>query len=365
MKSKAVILFIFFCVFPRSHAARPVTVDQLRQAIASAHGKSDTDVAWQLGDMRLTERLSVEAAASLSSALPGEKSQKVLAALADASQFQEPPANEASAKPAPTLAELRTIMKLAVTYVVETVPHLPNFTATRVMMRYEETPKFESGSGFFVNYEPLHFTESIRSASVYNQGREEAAAGSKVSMHDGLITRGDFGPILSTVLLDAAQNKLAWSRWDGNGADALAVFSYSVPVEKSHYEINYCCFANAGATRVANLETYSKTVGYHGSMFVEPATGAIRRLIVQADLKPTEAIVRADVLVDYAPVEIGGTKYFCPVHSVTVARAQSVQLNERYKFAVANQPQPLRDLLNDTSFEEYQLFHAEGPAPTH
>jgi hypothetical protein len=364
MKSKAAILILFLGVSLHSHAVRPVTLDQLRQAIAGAHGKSDTDVAWQLGDMRLTERLSPENAASLSSALPGEKSEKVLVALAAASQFQEP-ANQVSSKPAPTVAEQRTIMKLAATYVVETVPRLPNFTATRVTTRYEETPKFESGSGFFVNYEPLHFSETVRSTSVYNQGREDAAAGGKVSMHQGLITWGDFGPILSAVLLDAAQNKLAWSRWDGNGSDALAVFSYSVSVEKSHYEINYCCFANTAATRVANLEPYRKTVGYHGSMFVDPATGTIRRLIVQADLKPTEPIVRADVLIDYAPVDIGGTKYFCPVHSISVARAQSVQLNERYKFAVANQPQPLRDLLNDTSFEEYQPPHGEGPGPTH
>jgi hypothetical protein len=364
MRSKAAFLVFLFGGSILCHAAKTVTIDQLQQAVTSSHGKPDTEVAWLLGDMRLTERLSPETAAHLSSALPGEKSQKVLVALADASQFQQLPADQSSRKPAPSVAEQQKIMGLAVTYVAKTIPLLPGFTATRVTTGYEETPKFESGSGFFINYEPLHFTKTTRSTSVYNQGREEPATGNATSMVQGLITRGDFGPILSTVLLDAAQNKLAWSHWDGDEAP-LAVFSYAVPVEKSHYEIDYCCFAHQGATRSANLELYRKTVGHHGSIFVDPDTGAIRRVIIQADVKATEPVAKADILIDYASVEIGGTKYICPVHSITSVRAESVQLNEKYKFAVSDQPQPMRDLLNDTSFVEYQPLRAESAKPTH
>jgi len=32
-----------------------------------------------------------------------------------------------------------------------------------------------------------------------------------------------------------------------------AVFTFEVPKEKSHYEVNYCCVATEAATVVANM----------------------------------------------------------------------------------------------------------------
>ena len=51
--------------------------------------------------------------------------------------------------------------------------------------------------------------------------------------------------VLGLVLVDAAQNKFAWGHWEQGDTGPLAVFGYSVPRQKSHYEVRYCCVAAA------------------------------------------------------------------------------------------------------------------------
>ena len=62
---------------------------------------------------------------------------------------------------------------------------------------------------------------------------------------EGLKTWGAFGPILGLVLVDAAQSKLAWSHWEQGPDGHIAVFRYSVPKDRSHYEVRYCCVASS------------------------------------------------------------------------------------------------------------------------
>ncbi len=68
-------------------AAKRVSLEQLDEVIAQAASKPDTDLAWQIGDVQLTERISATGLAKLLKALPGEKSRQALTAVADASQF--------------------------------------------------------------------------------------------------------------------------------------------------------------------------------------------------------------------------------------------------------------------------------------
>src|SRR5208337_2879214 len=220
---------------------------------------------------------------------------------------------------------------------------LPNFFATRETTRFEDTPQLQK-ERFFIPYEPLHSVGTSSATVLYRDGREVVDSGTAKKpqpMNEGLNTMGVFGPILSTVLLDAAQSKLTWSRWEQGAAGPEAVFSYSVPKEKSHYEVNYCCVAAESATNVANMHPFRRIVGYHGDIAIDPLTGTILRLRVEADLKPTDPVVKAAILVEYGSVEIGGRTYFCPVKSVSSARAQTVQLDPVYKFPLANQLQPL------------------------
>src|SRR5580658_8966970 len=261
---KFLFLFLFICIALPALAAKRITVEQLEQVLSAAHGRSDADITRQLSDLELTERLNSVKVAQWITALPGEDSRHALIALADASAFLDPPASEISARPAPDFAEQRRMLGLTVAYVSKTIPQLPNFFATRETARFEDTPQLQKGD-FLIPYQPLHRVGSSSATVLYRDGMEAVDTGSSKKpppMTEGLATKGVFGPILSTVLLDAAQSKLSWKSWEQGVAGTEAVFSFSVPKEKSHYEVNYCCVAAQAATVAANVHPFRQIVGY-------------------------------------------------------------------------------------------------------
>ena len=191
----------------------------------------------------------------------------------------------------------------------------------------------------------------------------------------GLVSWGEFGAILGTVLSDAARSKLAWSHWETGKNGLIAVFHYTVPREASHYELNYCCVwnqnethtnytqptgANGRTTRVgtgiqtetpgSSAHPYRQISGYHGTISVDPSTGTILRITVDADLKPTDPITRAAIMVEYGTVQIGGRDYTCPIKSVSVSVAPAS--------VTAKATDSPRFSMNSVSFEDYHRFGA-------
>lgn len=131
-------------------ASKPVTRGQLDQLLTSAHGRTDADMARQIADLRLTERLSPARLAAMQSQLPGDKSRQALLALADESAFLAPSAAEILPKAAPDLPEQRRMLGLVVAYVGKTIPQLPNFLATRVTAHFADTPLVQAPDGEFI-----------------------------------------------------------------------------------------------------------------------------------------------------------------------------------------------------------------------
>ncbi|MGO8758477.1 MAG: VWA domain-containing protein [Terracidiphilus sp.] len=356
-------------------AARPVSVEQLRQQLLTFSAKRDAEAARQIADLKLTERMTRDQESELEKTLPGEKSRQALLAVVDQSAFLSPPAQQTPQKPAPDLAEQRRLMAQVVNYVVKTVPKLPDFLATRTTIRFADSPQRLDSS--LTRYEPLHVEGADRAQVGYLDGREvadnEAKGAKDAAARRGLQSWGEFGPILSTVLLDAAQNKLAWLRWELAGAETLAVFSYSVPKERSHFEIDYCCTTGpAGESRA-----FHAPAGYTGEMAVDPDTGTIYRLEIEAEFKAGEPITKAEIAVEYSPVEIGGKTYICPVHGIALSLGQS--LAEEKQQLVPTAPIGMRGaasapvavytgtepaaaeqtLLNDVTFTQYHVFRSE------
>jgi len=362
MKRTIYLLLVLSGIAVPCQAVKRVSAAQLEQLVTSLDGKPDGDLAYQIGDLELTEQLSAGRMTRLAAALPGEKSRQALTAIGDASSFQAPPTDEIPATAAPDSAAQRRIMSLVANYVTKTIPQLPNFLATRATTRFEDTPLLQKPGGF-IPYEPLHQIGTSSATAFYRDGCEfEDAGGTKIktTTTQGLTTWGEFGPILGIVLLDAAQSQLAWSHWEQGPAGPQAVFAYEVPREKSHYEVNYCCVANQSATVVANMLPFRQVVGYRGEMAVDPTSGSVLRISVMAALKPDNPVSRADILVEYGPVEIGGRTDICPLKSVSVTTAQMVQQTERYAQPLAHQMQPLKTMLNAVKFEQYHMFRADA-----
>jgi VWFA-related protein len=364
MKRTIALILLLVGLTLSAHGAKRVTVAELEQVLEGIHGKTDGDVAWQVANLQLTERLTDVPLARMQIRLPGEQSRQALRALADQVAFLDPPAAELPVRPGPDFAEQRRIMGLVVGYVGNAIPRLPNFFATRDTARFEDTPQLQT-PGSFVPYAPLHFVNRSQATVLYREGREVEDTGvndnrKSASQSGSLTTWGVFGPILSTVLLDAAKSKLTWSHWEQGPAGVEAVFSYSVPKEKSHYEVNYCCVAEIGATEVAHVHPFRQIAAYHGVIAVDPASGAIVRLVVEAELKPTDPVSTADILVEYREVEIAGKKYICPARSVSSAVAQTIQVDPLYKFPLARQMQPLKTSINEVAFENYHVFRSDA-----
>jgi len=334
-------------------AATKVTVAELEQMLTAAHGAPDAKLAEQLSALELTERLSASRFARLKADLPGEKTQQALTVLADAAEFLNLPAAEIPTTAAPDPAVQRHIMSLVVRYATRSVHELPNFFATRETTRFEDRPQGDYG------YMPLHFIAKSSKSVVYRDGQEMIDTGSGKSGWSGgelgLVSWGEFGPILSTVLLDAAQSKLAWSHWEQGASGPVAVFGYSVPDPKSHYWVQYCCKQRSISD---TPEISREKTGYQGEIAVDPATGAILRMTADAELPLSETLTRAVVMVEYGSIEIGGKSFICPERSVALSLMRYAHSTTGAHSILDHDP--IKTYLNDVAFEQYHRLGAES-----
>ena len=135
MRKIALLLLLIGIALPVY--ARQVTLAELEQVLASAQGKSDSEVARMLSDLELTERMSTAQLVHWQQQFPGTKARQSILAIADASAFLQIPAAES---PAPRLAIQRQIMSLVATYVADTIHQLPNFFARQLTTHFEDQP---------------------------------------------------------------------------------------------------------------------------------------------------------------------------------------------------------------------------------
>jgi len=368
---KLALLFFLACTVLPAIAAKRVTADQLEQALATAHGKADADVAQQLSELQLTERLSADSLAKLQTELPGEKSRQAFMMLADAAAFLDLPAAKIPSTAAPDVTAQRNILALTVNYVAQTVQKLPDFFANRVTTSFEDSPVAQrpgaisaEGMKSVTAYLPPHLVGTSTATVFYRDGHEVVdtvdVKDRKQPAERRLNASGVFGPILATVLVDAVRSKLAWSHWEQGPAGLEAVFSYAVPKEKSHYTVTYESIPTDSLAVPCSTkpESFSQIVAYHGEMAIDPSSGAILRLMLTADLKPGEFMIRSGIVVEYAQVEIGGKAYFSPVKSVTSTLAHSIVTVEGPCPGIEMNT-AVKTSLNDVVFDQYHIFRAE------
>lgn len=344
------------------------SASQLEQALAAARGESDADVAQRLAGLELKERLSTKRLERLSFLLTGEKSQQALTILADQSAFLDPPEDEIVAMPTPDGAATRQMLVKIVDYVNTTIHQMPNFIATRVTTGFEDRPQEdvqEATAVISYSYLPLHVVGKSSATLTYRDGhevmeRDATASASKANRRPqvhGLATEGEFGPILSTVVRDALKGKIIWARWERSGDDTEAVFHYIVPKEKSNYVVKFCCVSDSLAD---GLRTHvsEERAGYHGDIAFDPATGAIRRMTLEAEVSPGELVSRAAISMEFGPVEIGGKSYVCPTKSVSLLLAHTAQ--PRQGMHMAGFEGIPKTFLNDVHYDQYRRFGSES-----
>ena len=396
-------------------AAKRITVAQLEQLLtaATAAHRADDAFAFQIALLELSERLTPATLGRIEAKLPlGPRTQLALHLLADQSAFLDPPASELPATPAPDAATQQRILGKARAYVVQTLPHLPDFIATRTTYRFNDSPQtlVENGWPARAGLHPvgsstqeITFREdrlipatdatvdtgaTVDTAATSAQKATASASAQKPQKEFGMRTLGgEFGPMLALVLIDTDKGTLAFSRWEQTPAGQLALYRFSVPKAASHYILNYCCLRDqatmgrgggggrgrgggGGGGQALNqpdagAQPYLAKPGYHGSLSIDPATGSILRITVEADLHDRGPIALAENEVVYSAVSIGDRTYVRPIRSVAISQEQP-----------ASDPRPGEQpllLLSETSYTNYHRLGTtvrilpegnEPPAPT-
>jgi hypothetical protein len=352
---KLILLGLLAAMALPAGAARRVTVAQLERTLAAYHAahRADSDVARNLGALQLSERLTQSTLDTLTTQLAlGPNTVLALELLADQTALLDPPAGELPATALPDASTQQRLIDAARSYVELTLPRLPNFFATRTTTRFDDSPQAPPKGGWPVRA-GLHQVGSESRQITYREGKEVldphpeiAASGSspgepEAHQETGLSTWGEFGPELGVILVDAAKGSVTFSHWEQTSAGLIAVYRYAVPRAASHYTVNYCCYRGQDSAqhdtvldlgRSRNQQTvvagpnistpwpFTARPGYHGSFSVDPATGAILRIALEAELKTGDPLGLVESVVEYGPVKIGERTFICPLRSLAITR---------------------------------------------
>lgn len=347
-----------------SAGAERVTVEQLKQKLAAPLAPieqssvpvallQDARLATRIDNLELTERLTPATLESLKAHYTsGAKSKEALQLLADRSALLEPPPGELPNQPPPSAEQQKQMLDATRAYVYKTLMHLPNFFATRTTYRFLGVPVELNQTGLPV-YVGLHPRGSYKREITYRDGKEVLDPMKRSDTEDapthqgvarwtqsGFETWGEFGPEPVVILMDSENGTMAFHHWEQDGNGLVAVYRFSVPEEDSHYEVNYACnYSNSFHAQPA----------YHGTLAVDPASGALMRITLEAEWKPNDPISHAASVIEYGPVEIGGRTYNCPLRSL----AFSVEESDACAAPGHNRRQVQPMLLNRTMFTDY------------
>jgi VWFA-related protein len=335
-------------------APRRISIAELQRMLEL--DESDADKARQLIGCELAERLSERRLASLEEIAHGKRTREQLRILADVSSFLRPPADEIPGDPPPDAAAQRQMLSLMVTYLTTTIHKLPDLFARQTTVRYQETPMYLEGPTR-IDYKPLHITDSWTTTVRNRNGFEitEAKPPKRKPNEAELITYGVFGPVLNGVVDTIHKSgDLTWERWEQVATGNVAIFRSVTPSEKSIYEVWLCCLPDGDGN-----QAFHRFAAYHVEIGIDPQSGAILRLQFQVDLKSTTPMSRSDIMVEYAPVQIGGKTYICPLRSVSIGRPRSVQVLTEWDESFRSWG-PFAAMLNDITFDGYHMFRSES-----
>ena len=368
-------------------ATTKATVQQLDSLLADMHkqGKTDDQVANALREIELTDQLLPSVMNSFAQYQPGPQTVVQIRVLALESALLPPPPADLPDTPAPDQATQSAILGRVTNYVARQFDLLPKLTSDKLTLRYQngqDVVRAQNGAGSHMGHTDLGLdpvSQYMRflgqaSAAIVTQGGVELPP--KTSNQDpggpnGQISPVGAGPALSSVLRETGPGRMTWLRWETVDGKRVAVFSLAVNRKQSHYQLDYCCFprtenngTHIGMTPMGvgmgggkaptsenlgtatSFEPFKTAVGYRGEVFVDPETGTVVRLIVQAELKPTDLVQQEDTRIDFGTVDVGGKAYVVPTRNILLT-TMVPSGNSFEKFS-------MRRTLFDVSYSNYQ-----------
>jgi hypothetical protein len=375
---RAIALFICLAVAAISGFAQSrVTVEQLEQRLAAEHGRSDKDLAHRLQNLQLTQRLGVARLEKLEAALPGPESRSALIAVADLSETLDLPASEIPPDPPPIPAEQQQILARAFAALDSSADQLPNIDATANIthfrnLKYIGAPPDDPECRLCATPETMEIEGTnpipalVPVPLVLSQGADGVTVreGRIIITHprpawapdETVLTGAESWDGLHTVMSNLLQNLRAaqpeWARWEQGPAGKLAVFHFSVGEAQAHFPVRTLMDPQP-------KRGFSGNPGYHAEVTLDPKTGAVHRFLMSAVLKSGQPVSRADVVAEFAPVNIDGKSFLGPLRVVTLGVSQSLLMGSFYY--TASDIRPLIHLV-DVEFTNYRRGQSNAPA---
>lgn len=399
MKRMGWILMLGLTAAPCAWSApKKITAQELKDMLTQMQQekKSDDDVSTALKQVEMSEQLTPAMLNSLGSLLPGQQSLAQVYILEARGAMLPPPPSDIPNDPAPDAAAQKALLDKAADYVSKTYDQLPDVTATRTTIRFQDNMEtvasssglhgsatdVSTGSGFTDSAQYFRFLGTADTAIVSDKGVEKMPTAKDTTPWGAnrMIALEEQGPELNTDMSEAqAGGKTAFVRWELVNGKKAAVFSFAVEKKKAHYAVNYCCYPDTDQTGVAtftsaslggarggsgggggakgNMQTntnwkpWKSSVGYHGELFVNADTGIVVRLIHEADFKPSDVVHQEATRIDYDPVTIGDKTLVLETKSFTNTEDVPKGEDSSGKFS-------LRHTLFYSEYKNYQLAGA-------
>lgn len=339
---------------PPDGGARRMTAEELEAALRGAGGEEQVRLLQQTA---LARRLSQPERTRLEAEVRGGDAREALRTVASIAEFAPPPDDEVVADPAPSAAEQQQMLGRVEGYLEQTIPRLPDFFAVRQTERFDSAAAYHEVSTNTLAL-PLHRIEESKAGVLYRGGMEMVNGHARAAGAAGtpLFTYGTFGPMLKTAsaVLGYRQG-MTWGWWERGATGRAAVFRFAVPATGPHYLVVVgCCVPDqAGSTSFQDLP------GYRGEMAIDPATGAILRIAVEADLASFDPVEWSDILVEYGPVTIGEKTYILPERSVSLWRGRALPALEEWNLRFRTWG-PEETRMNLFTFGRYHMFHGSA-----
>jgi hypothetical protein len=360
MKRFAWALLFIIAATP-AMAGRKISVSQLEDLLHSLQQdkKSDVDVSTALKQVELSEQLTRTRMNSLVHYVRGPLATEQIYVLEARSACLAPPASDLPASPIPDSAAQKAILDRASTYISNNYAQLPSLTATRTTVRFQDNVEAiaaSSGingsatevvttSGFSNAASFVHYINSAEDQVSIQHGAEQRPS-QTVKVPWGankMIALMEPIPALAAVHKEAQESgTIQWLRWELVNGKQTAVFAFDVPKKESRLALDVCCFpavkqagvatfytaltasslgggAGGGGGVAGNFQTntdwhnFKTTAPYHGRFFIDPESGIVVRMIVEAELNPDEVVHQVDTRVDYGPMKIRDRALIVPV----------------------------------------------------
>jgi hypothetical protein len=271
---------------------------------------TDKELASWLASVRLSDKLDISVIEDLQADGAGPLTLRALQKLRDQSKELKAATIEAPEvyvpPPPPSSVEQGKILDDVRQYVANYDNSLPDFICLEIEQR-SIAPNHGGRSG---NAPSFRLLDTITSKITYYQHQEKKEPilnGSRPVSGEyeklgGATSRGDFETALKMLFDPATHTRFEWARWTTWRTRLTMVFSYQVSQDRSQYRIG------TGEHQVERITAYS------GEVFVDAQEPhAVTRLTSKAEDIPVDfPIQRAETILDYKSVDIGGQVFLLP-----------------------------------------------------